>query len=278
MVEFFFTLPLVECDVNNKFEDIFHHDIDIVTLWSYDLYDSVELYFIYNVKIRGINNMIKKDYLTLYHGSTKIVTNPQFGVGRKTNDYGPGVYCTQEIELAKEWSCQTIQDGYVNQYRLNINHLNIMDLTRMDYSTLHWQALLNDNRQPAITTVVGLEGAQYLRSRFLPDTANVDIIIGNRADDSYFSFVRSFLNNEITLAQLEKAMQLGNLGLQVMIKSEKAFQQLEYQGFEIADGNVYFGKRKKRDEDARQSFSEEQNKKNIDGIYMIDLIREEKGK
>lgn len=153
-----------------------------------------------------------------------------------------------------------------------------MNLTQANYSILHWLALLNENRRPAITTAVGLEGAQYLHNKYLPDIRDADIIIGNRADDSYFSFVRSFLNNEITLEQLERAMKLGELGIQIMIKSQKAFNQLTYQGFEVTDGDIYFSKRKKRDEEARNSFKEEQNKKIIDGVYMIDLIRKEKRK
>ena len=62
--------------------------------------------------------MNEKRYMTLYHGSIKIVSNPQFGIGKETNDYGRGFYCTQQIELAKEWSCQTIQDGYVTKLKL----------------------------------------------------------------------------------------------------------------------------------------------------------------
>lgn len=216
--------------------------------------------------------------MILYHGSIKIISQPQFGIGKENNDYGRGFYCARKIELAKEWSCQTIQDGYVCQYELDMSNLNIVDLTDKNFSILHWLALLNENRRPAITTAIGLEGAKYLHDKYLPNIHNADIVIGNRADDSYFSFVRSFLNNEITLEQLEKAMTLGDLGLQVMIKSETAFHQLSYQGFEIANGNTYFGKRTKRDEEARIAFREEQNKKMIDGIYLIDLIREEKRK
>lgn len=218
----------------------------------------------------------EENMMTLYHGSAKIMSNPQFGLGRERNDYGQGFYCTQQIELAREWSCQTIQDGYVSIYELNMKDLTIVNLTQAEYSILHWLALLNENRRPSITTAVGLEGAQFLHNNYLPNIQNADIIIGNRADDSYFSFVRSFLNNEITIEQLEEAMNLGELGLQVMIKSEKAFHQLTYRSFETVDGHIYFGRRKKRDEYARNSFVSKQNTRNTEGIYMIDLIREAK--
>ncbi|MBR2627880.1 MAG: DUF3990 domain-containing protein, partial [Peptococcaceae bacterium] len=40
-------------------------------------------------------------------------------------------------------------------------------------------------------------------------------MIGYRADDSYFSFANAFLNNTLSLRQLEKAMMLGKHGEQV---------------------------------------------------------------
>ena len=55
-----------------------------------------------------------------------------------------------------------------------------------------------------------------------------DFIKGYRADDSYFSFAAAFLNNTISLSQLEKAMVLGKLGEQIVAKSEKAFDRLAY--------------------------------------------------
>ena len=39
--------------------------------------------------------------LTLYHGSSFIIEQPQFGKGNPFNDYGLGFYCTETLELAK---------------------------------------------------------------------------------------------------------------------------------------------------------------------------------
>ena len=52
----------------------------------------------------------------LYHGSEKIISKPVFGAGKIYNDYGRGFYCTQNIELAKEWACPTQNDGFSNGY------------------------------------------------------------------------------------------------------------------------------------------------------------------
>ena len=42
--------------------------------------------------------------MTLYHGSESIIEAPEFGKGARSNDYGKGFYCTENIELAREWS------------------------------------------------------------------------------------------------------------------------------------------------------------------------------
>ena len=57
------------------------------------------------------------------------------------------------------------------------------------------------------------------------DLEDYDLILGYRADDSYFSFARAFISNTISIAQLEKAMYLGELGTQYFIKSEKALDK-----------------------------------------------------
>lgn len=43
--------------------------------------------------------MIKK----IYHGSNKIIQKPVFGFGKSANDYGLGFYCTEQLDMAKEW-------------------------------------------------------------------------------------------------------------------------------------------------------------------------------
>ena len=52
----------------------------------------------------------------LYHGSPSIIKKPIFGFGKPYNDYGLGFYCTEEVELAKEWACPLAKDGFANIY------------------------------------------------------------------------------------------------------------------------------------------------------------------
>ena len=52
--------------------------------------------------------------IVLYHGSKEKIEKPLLGKGKVYNDYGQGFYCTEHIELAREWSCNEGVDGFVN--------------------------------------------------------------------------------------------------------------------------------------------------------------------
>ena len=215
--------------------------------------------------------------MILYHGSQQIVEEPKFGVGKKYNDYGQGFYCTENIELAKEWACPVKNDGYSNKYVLHLDGMNIMHLTKGKFNILNWLAILLANRKFDITSAVGNSAREFILDRFMPDTADVDVMIGYRADDSYFSFAEDFVNNAISLRDLNLAMQLGTLGEQVVLLSERSFRQIEFLEYEIADYREYYFKRAERDQNARTAYASK--KKNLqqlmDDIFVLDIIRED---
>ena len=107
------------------------------------------------------------------------------------------------------------------------------------------------------------------------DLTAYDVVVGYRADDSYFSFARAFVNNEISLSQISYAMRLGKLGEQFVLKSSVAFERIQFVSYEIADCAEYYAKRKARDDDARTAFRKELERDDIEGMYMRDIIREE---
>lgn len=219
---------------------------------------------------------MNKDII-IYHGSQKIVDKPLYGLGKSYNDYGQGFYCTENLELAKEWACPLKNDGYANKYVLYTDGLNVMHLTKDDYNILNWLAILLKNRMFDINSNVGNRAREYLLEYFLPDMMNVDIIVGYRADDSYFSFAEDFVNNTISVRDLNYAMQLGTLGEQIVLLSPKAFEQIEFLGYEIADYREYYYKRSSRDKKARMEY--QNRKKDIvalrDDLFVLDIIRED---
>jgi len=211
----------------------------------------------------------------IYHGSQMIIKNPIFGEGNPKNDYGLGFYCTNEIELAKEWACTDENNGYANHFELDISALSIMRLSGADYNILNWIAILLNNRNFRISNDVAAEGKRHLLDKFLPDTQNADVIVGYRANDSYFAFANAFLNNTLSLAQLEKAMYLGKLGEQTMLKSKKAFESIRFIRSEAADREIYYPKKSARDKEAREAFRKERELQRVaDSVYLMDILRE----
>lgn len=219
---------------------------------------------------------MKQDFI-IYHGSQQIIETPKFGIDRKYNDYGQGFYCTENIELAKEWACPVKNDGYSNKYHLPLDEMNVMHLTKGKFNILNWLAILLAHRRFDINSPVGNNAREFILSHFMPDITDVDVIIGYRADDSYFSFAEDFINNTISLRDLTLAMQLGALGEQVVLLSERSFKQIRFIDYEIADYRVYYYKRFKRDQNARAAYKS--RKKNLqqlmDDIFVLDIIRED---
>lgn len=216
----------------------------------------------------------KMNKLTLYHGSPEIISKPEFGKGKPYNDYGRGFYCTENIELAKEWACSENSDGFVNQYEIPVNELKILNLSAGDHTILHWLALLMHYRMIRVSTPVMKRAVEWLTEHYLIDINSFDAIIGYRADDSYFSFARAFVNNEISLHQLSYAMKLGKLGEQFVLKSEKAFASIHFISYMEIRNSVYYPLRKQRDNVARAAYREELDREDLNGLYMRDIIRE----
>lgn len=216
--------------------------------------------------------MIKK----IYHGSSKIIENPIFGFGKTYNDYGLGFYCTENIEIAKELGVGKYQDGFANCYEIECDGLNILDLNDSKYCILHWLTILLQNREFDIPSSLALEAKEYLLKNFSIDYTNYDVIIGYRADDSYFSFAQDFLNGTISYRQLKNAMHLSDLGQQFVLKSQLAFNKLHFLGSEIAEQKEWYFKKMLRDKIARRMyFDVERNKRERGDLYITNIIDEE---
>lgn len=216
--------------------------------------------------------------MIIYHGSKDLIKKPIYGIGNPKNDYGLGFYCTENLKLAKEWACSNNEtNGYANIYEIHLDNYKVLDLRKKEYTILNWLALLLKFRTFDINKPIASQAKDFIIKNYLINTDNYDIIIGYRADDSYFSFAKDFINNTITLEQLSKAMQLGDLGTQIVLKSKKAIESLKYIGYERAIHLEYYTKRVNRDKNAREQYFNNY-RLNIDyhGTYIIDIIREDK--
>ena len=155
---------------------------------------------------------------------------------------------------------------------MDTEHLNILNLNSPAYTILNWMAVLVDHRLFSIKTPVARRAKQYLIEHFSVNVNAYDLITGYRADDSYFDYAEAFLNNAITVEQLSCAMQLGKLGEQIVIKSKFAFSKIKYEGFEVAEKDMYYVLRKARDDEANQTYLDILEEES-DGLYIQDIIR-----
>lgn len=210
----------------------------------------------------------------IYHGSPNIIFRPEYGTGNVQNDFGQGLYCTKSLNMAKEWAVENGRNGYANCFEIEDDGLKCLDLLDGNYHVLNWLAVLLDNRAFRIDSETKAASEKYIRDIFLPKYEDCDLIYGYRSDDSYFSFANSFLNNAMTVEKLTELMQLGEQGEQFVVRSQKAFEKIQFLHADKADGVKYYSQRKSHDEKARER--EKKIRDNIkEGTFLVDIIREE---
>lgn len=82
------------------------------------------------------------------------------------------------------------------------------------------------------------------------------------------------MNNTISCQRLAEALRLGNLGEQIVIRSQKAFDSLKFLGYEIAEADVYYPLRKQRNEKARLEFlSDKRGPFDPNSLYLNEILR-----
>ena len=210
--------------------------------------------------------------ITLFHGSEKVVDVPTFGLGKTTNDFGLGFYCTETEGLAKEWAVSSLRDGFSNRYTLDTEYMNILNLNSPDYTILNWIAVLVEHRVFSLKTPIARKAKRYLIDNFGINVNAYDLITGYRADDSYFDYAETFLNNGISVEQLARAMKLGKLGEQIVLKSRFAFSRIQFEGYDVAEKEEFYILRKSRDDEANQLYLDMLEEES-DGLYIQDIIR-----
>ncbi|WP_418980748.1 DUF3990 domain-containing protein [Adlercreutzia equolifaciens] len=102
-----------------------------------------------------------------------------------------------------------------------------------------------------------------------------DAIVGYRADDSYLSFAQDFISGAISYQQLGRAMHLGRLGQQFVLKSERAFDRLRFTGYEGASRDEWYERKMSRDRAARREYLDEERNRRQPGDLFITTIMDE---
>ena len=215
--------------------------------------------------------------IQLLHGTDHIIEVPDIHIGNPHNDYGMGFYCTRVDEMAREWACKKNTDGFVNSYDFDTEGLKVLNLLDGTHTVLNWMALLLQFRTFKLDSEVAVDARDYIIDHYSIDLTGYDVVIGYRADDSYFQYAESFVENTLPLRSLNRALTLGKLGLQTVLVSEKAFKQIRFIDAEPVDKTVYYPKFFERDTNARQTYVTEiaKSRSYRNDIFVLDILREE---
>ena len=179
--------------------------------------------------------------------------------------------------MAKEWVCKKNTNGFVNVYRFDMKDLKVLNLLDGQHSVLNWIALLLQNRVFQLNSEIAIDARDYMIAHYSVDLSKYDVVIGYRADDSYFQYAESFVSNALPLRSLNRALRLGKLGEQTVVLSEKGFSHLKFVEATPVDKTIYYPKFLDRDVSAREIYRKEikRTKSYRDDIFVMDILREE---
>jgi len=210
--------------------------------------------------------------MLLYYGADSLVIKPEYGKGNKSNDYGLGFYLTDDKNMAKLWASRFLDGGYLITYDVNIDNFKILHLEDDNENIMQWLTLLVKHRFSKEEYVNSKNTIDWLISHYELDINEYDMIIGYRADDSYFAYSRDFVNNELSLELLSNAMKIGKLGKQYVLKSQKSFNNIKMVSYEkIEKSNSYEQFRKQ----ALNEYHVLKKDDNINNTFIRDLMRKE---
>lgn len=178
-----------------------------------------------------------------------------------------------EQDMAREWASAKYRDGYLNAYSFDTDSLDILDLS--NHTVLHWLSVLLENWTFRLSYPLGVEGKEYILRNFSLDYRRKDLIIGYRADDSYFAYAQDFLNGTISYTQLGQAMKLRDLGVQYAIKSREAFSRLKFIFSESVSSSIWYERRMNRDLMARRQYFDGIAKRKKGDLYITCILDEE---
>ncbi|MCR5596096.1 MAG: DUF3990 domain-containing protein [Lachnospiraceae bacterium] len=140
--------------------------------------------------------------MRLYHTSELIIKNPDIFHGRKNADFGQGFYLSKDYDFCRRWS---LNEAFINEYELDTGGLDIIELSR----NREWFEYIFGNRR-------------------LNDTIKADVIIGPIANDTIYDTFGIISSGYLSTDEALKLLMIGPEYTQVVLKSEKAGQQLKW--------------------------------------------------
>lgn len=151
---------------------------------------------------------IEKEYMSIYHGGSEVITHPEIRIGRYTKDFYWGFYCTILPKQAERWASRNLDKSIVNIYQCKITEeLNVKIFEEMSDEWLDF-------------IVMCRAGGSH----------GYDIVEGPMADDTIYNYVQDFIDKKISRAAFWELAKFKYPTHQISFHTARALACLTYEG------------------------------------------------
>jgi len=162
--------------------------------------------------------------LCLYHASTEVVEQPQWnykkpGRFKENRDLGEGFYLSPNSDYPVYLYCAN-DTIYLNKYTLDLDGLKVLHLS----DDMQWLLIVSFHR----SSFSRRKKYHGVRDKIRKFVSNFDLVIGTISDDDFFSTLDNFIRNLITDSTAISIAQMMDFGVQYVLKSDKACQQIKF--------------------------------------------------
>lgn len=194
-------------------------DVDKKTIESFYSFadkNKINLNRIYESLIKEEFN--KENQIVLFHGSKTFINFPiNIALSKVNNDLGKGFYLGESFDQAGMYISNS-NSSNVYAFSLSLKNLKIYKFhvnKEWMIAIAYFRGWLNEYKNSAIILNI------------LNDLKDVDVIIAPIADNRMFDIIKEFINGEITDLQCQHALAATDLGMQYVLKTDKAINNLE---------------------------------------------------
>ncbi len=160
----------------------------------------------------------KKDQILLFHGAKYELEQIEPTHLNGTKDFGAGFYLSETFESASTWVCEYKESSVYAFYLKKAGNLKIITISVSKewlFAILYYRGALQKYE-------LNIEVKTLINK-----IENSDIIIAPIADNQMYDTINRFAYGEISDEQCIHALSATNLGMQYVLKTKDAIEQLE---------------------------------------------------
>lgn len=161
----------------------------------------------------------RENKILLFHGSKTSINFPiDLKFSKSNNDFGKGFYLGESFIQAGMYISNSTSTN-IYSFCLSLNDLKTYKFNvdkEWMIAIAYFRGWLNDFKDSKVILNI------------MKKIKDVDVIVAPIADNRMFDIIKEFINGEITDLQCQHALAATDLGMQYVLKTEKAINQLEF--------------------------------------------------